>query len=342
VSDRTLTEVRPPLPRARGNLTRFLHDHLTMPPHALPQWPSPDDDPLSGDEFQLALYVLYELHYRSFAGVDEAWEWDPGLLALRRDLEHRFELALNGLVDAEADATDGDMAAALRRVIDEGDGPSLSGYLADLGTRRQLEEFAVHRSAYQLKEADPHTWAIPRLAGAPKAAMVEIQADEYGNGVEERMHASLFAETMAALGLDSTYGAHLDRLPGPTLATVNLVSLFGLHRRRRGALVGHLAVFEMTSVEPMGRYSRALARHGLGERARRFYDVHVEADVRHSVIAAGRMAGGLAVAEPSLVPDILFGARALMAVEARFTAHLLGSWAGGRSSLLDPVPCPSR
>jgi hypothetical protein len=64
--------------------------------------------------------------------------------------------------------------------------------------------------------------------------------------------------------------------------------------------------------------------------------------VRHSVIAAGRMAGGLAVAEPSLVPDILFGARALMAVEARFTAHLLGSWAGGRSSLLDPVPCPSR
>jgi hypothetical protein len=34
--------------------------------------------------------------------------------------------------------------------------------------------------------------------------------------------------------------------------------MFGL-RRWRTALVGHLAVFEMTSVEPMERYRRALA-----------------------------------------------------------------------------------
>ena len=27
-------------------------------------------------------------------------------------------------------------------------------------------EIAVHRSGYQLKEADPHTWAIPRLNGS--------------------------------------------------------------------------------------------------------------------------------------------------------------------------------
>jgi Iron-containing redox enzyme len=54
--------------------------------------------------------------------------------------------------------------------------------VADRGTLAQLREFAIHRSAYQLKEADPHTWAIPRLTGAVKAAMVEIQADEYGDG----------------------------------------------------------------------------------------------------------------------------------------------------------------
>ncbi len=204
-----------------------------------------------------------------------------------------------------------------------------------------MQEFAVHRSAYQLKEADPHTWAIPRLAGGPKAAMIEIQADEYGGGVEAEMHASLFADTMAALGLDPAYGAYLDRLPGPTLATVNLVSLFGLHRRHRGSLVGHLAIFEMTSVTPMARYSRALARLGLGPDARRFYDVHVEADARHSVVAADRMAAGLAATEPALAPDIVFGARAIMDVEARFTDHLLGSWARGRSSLLDAVPCPT-
>ena len=34
----------------------------------------------------------------------------------------------------------------------------------------------------------------------------------------------------------------------------------------------------MTSVVPMGRYARVCERLGLGRRARRFYDVHVEAD----------------------------------------------------------------
>ena len=48
------------------------------------------------------------------------------------------------------------------------------------------------------------------------------------------MHSSLFRQTMEALGLDGRYGAYLDS-PGPTLATVNLMSLFGLHRRWRGA-----------------------------------------------------------------------------------------------------------
>ena len=40
---------------------------------------------------QLALWMLYELHYRGFDGVPEDREWDLGLLGLRRELEHRFE-----------------------------------------------------------------------------------------------------------------------------------------------------------------------------------------------------------------------------------------------------------
>ena len=56
----------------------------------------------------------------------------------------------------------------------------------------------VHRSAYQLKEADPHSWAIPRLTAAPKAALIEIQADEYGGGRPDQVHAALFARAMEA------------------------------------------------------------------------------------------------------------------------------------------------
>jgi hypothetical protein len=301
--------------------------------------PAVEDDPATGDDLHLALYVCYELHYRGFEGVDDAWEWEPSLLDLRRRLESAFEAAL-GVGAPPAVAVPADIGRQLGQVA-IGDGPSLSRVMEASGTRRQFEEFAIHRSAYQLKEADPHTWGIPRFAGGPKSAMVEIQADEYGGGVPGESHAELFAATMAGLGLDPTYGAYLDVLPGTTLATVNLVSLLGLHRRHRGALIGHLALFEMTSVAPMGRYSRALARLGFDAEVRRFYDVHVEADVHHAAVAAGAMAAGLAAEEPALAADILFGAKALMAVEDRFTRHLLDCWAAGRTSLLAPAGCPT-
>ena len=338
---RPVSSIAPPLPAPRGPLSAHLIDHLARRPGplALPP-PLPDDaDVLADDDLQLALYCCYELHYRSFDGVDERWEWEPSLLALRRSLEGAMEDALRDEAGPVPDV-DGDVARALADVIDHADGPSLSRWMLDRGTLTHLREFAVHRSAYQLKEADPHTWAIPRLSGGTKAALVEIQLDEYGRGVEADMHSTLFATTMTALGLDTRYGAYLDLLPGVTLATTNLVSLFGLHRRWRGALVGHLTVFESTSVGPMGRYAAALRRLDVGGGAARFYDVHVEADAHHEVVAVRDMAGGLVAQEPDLAGEVVFGARALVMVEDRLTRHLLACWDGGRTSLLGPVPDP--
>ena len=199
-------------------------------------------DPLADDDLQLALYVAYELHYGGFAGVDERWEWEPSLLALRARSRSLRGGAARGDRGPRRGAAPEEMDLALRAIADADDAPSLSSYMEREGTREQVREFLVHRSAYQLKEADPHSWALPRLRGAPKAALVEIQADEYGGGRAERVHAHLFARAMEALGLDSDLRRVPRRIPGVTLATVNLMSLLGLHRRRRGAIVGHLAL----------------------------------------------------------------------------------------------------
>ena len=191
----------------------------------------------------------------------------------------------------------------------------------------------IHRSAYQLKEADPHTWAIPRYSGRSRAALVEIQMDEYGEGVPGKAHADLFAATMRALGLDPTYGAYLDQLPATTLASVNLASMFGLHRRWLPALLGHLALFEMTSVAPMGTYAAVVDRHGLGPEAREFYDVHVIADEHHGPLAAGELVGGYLAEHPQDASTLLWGADALLHVEDRLSSALLDAWSGGESSL---------
>ena len=293
-------------------------------------------DPLGDDDLQLALYIAYELHYRSLPGIHPGWEWDPALLGLRARLEGAFFGALDAAVPADrVDPTA--VGEALFRLEAEDEGVSLSRHLEASADLEQFREFVVHRSLYQLKEADPHSWAIPRLAGAAKTALLEVQNDEYGAGRPERMHSALFAKTMRRLGLDDAENAYLDLIPGVTIATVNLMSGFGLHRSRRGAIVGHLAMFEMGSARPNQRYGNALRRLGLDSEATDFYDEHVEADAVHENIAAYDMAGSLARAEPKLAPDILFGARALLLLEDRFAQHLLDAWARGASSLRRPL-----
>jgi hypothetical protein len=322
------------LPSPRGDVSSFLLEHLPLSVHALPVAPDPADE----EDLHLSLYLCYELHYRGLPGVDADWEWEPTLLALRRDLERSFEAQLLDRVPREDAPVDPqDMDLALRAIEDADDGPSLSTFLERDGTLEQFREFAVHRSAYQLKEADPHSWALPRLAGPPKAALVEIQADEYGGGRAERIHAALFAKAMAALGVDSRYGAHLDVIPAVTLRTVNLMSLFGLHRRLVGAIVGHLALFEMTSAIPNRRYGNGLRRLGLGANATDFFDEHVEADAVHEAVAAVDLAGGIVRQHPELAPDVLWGARCLLAVEADWAQHLLRAWQAGETSLRAPL-----
>ncbi|MDQ6817823.1 MAG: iron-containing redox enzyme family protein [Actinomycetota bacterium] len=296
------------------------------------------DDPLADEDLNLALYLCYELHYRGQPGVDERWEWEPSLLALRAKLEQQFEEALRGAVPVVDEPVSGqDIDLVLREIAGESGPPSLSSFVRSRASLEQVREFLVHRSAYQLKEADPHSWAIPRLWGAPKAALVEVQADEYGGGRAEWIHADLFARAMGAAGLDPTYGAYVDLIPGFTLATVNLMSLFGLHRRLRGAIVGHLALFEMTSSIPNRRYADGLRRLGLGADATLFFDEHVEADAVHENIAAVDLAGGLVGQDPSVGPSVIWGARALAHLEERWSARLLEAWRSGRSSLLGPL-----
>jgi len=331
------------LPSARGPLSEHLLARLVVPPPGMPSEarPRPVADPLADDDLQLALYLCYELHYRGLPGVDERWEWEPGLLAWRGRLEQTFEDALRAAVSAPAPPADpGTMDLALRALADSDDAPALSRILETQGTLAHVREFLAHRSAYQLKEADPHSWAIARLSGAPKAALVEIQADEYGGGRPERVHAELFRVALTELGLDGRYGAYVDALPGVTLATVNLMSLFGLHRRLRGALVGHLALFEMTSSLPNRRYGNALRRLGFGPPATDFFDEHVEADAVHENVAAVDLAGGLARQDPALAADILWGAAALVVLEGRWARQLVDAWEQGRSSLRTPLDQP--
>lgn len=307
------------------------------------------EDPSGADDEQLALFLLQQISYRPIAGVDPAWEDDPSFLVLREQLERTMEQRLRDVVEVPACAP-ADAPEALASLIDGAEGPSLSRWMASNATLTHLQEFVVHRSAYQLQEADPHSFAIPRLAaGVAKTALLELQVDEYGGHEPTEAHAALFAVTMDAVGVDPTAGPDLERLPAATLATNTFLNRLGRSRRLVGACLGHLAVFEMTSVEPMARYAatcRRLLEGTEGTRAARFFDVHVAADGFHARLAMERLVRGFVDQHPDDAGELLFGAAALLHVERAFAEHLISCWDAGRTSLRTPLeaiqPPPGR
>ncbi|MEU9237600.1 iron-containing redox enzyme family protein [Streptomyces subrutilus] len=289
-----------------------------------------------GEDLQLALYLLYELHYRGFDGVDDTREWDPDLLRLRQALETRFLHALRAELPDAPGTVDEAFAPLLVEPVDLSG--SLSQHLATEGELWQLREYATLRSLYHLKEADPHAWVIPRLTGRAKAAMVAIEYDEFGAGRADRVHARLFADLMGDLELDPAYGRYLDQAPAPLLATVNLMSLFGLHRALRGALVGHFACVEVTSSPGSRRLAKAMRRCGAGPAAEHFYAEHVEADAVHEQLVRHEVIGGLLADEPDLEADIAFGCAATVLLEDRLADHIRTAWEQGRSALRTALP----
>ncbi|MGV9390505.1 iron-containing redox enzyme family protein [Streptomyces olivaceus] len=327
----------PQLPTARGPLSAAVGARLRGS-GPLPGPETVTGAPAYGDDLQLALYQCYELHYRGFAGVRPALEWDPALLGFRAALEERFLAALRAGTAVHESVED----AVGALLVEPVDGAGVSHFLRDEGELWQLREYAAQRSLYHLKEADPHAWVLPRLWGRAKAAMAAVEFDEYGGGRADRVHARLFADLMTDLGLDTAYGRHLDAASAECLATVNMMSLFGLHRALRGALVGHFAAVEITSSPGSRRLAQAMRRTAAGPAAEHFYDEHVEADAVHEQIVRHEVIDGLLEQEPHLAADVVFGIDATGHLEDRFGDRLLADWRAGRSSLRTPLPESSR
>ncbi|MHA7154792.1 iron-containing redox enzyme family protein [Arthrobacter sp. TMN-50] len=341
-------------PQPRGPVSTLLLDMLNDPERSTSDSVNPADDlaaavqdaiavtlDLAFDEdLQLTLFCLFELHYSGIDGTGGEWEWDPDLIAVRRQLERAYEAQLRSAVTLPElpETTSAGVAAGLFELTGADGGPSMSRYVAKQATGDQVGEFLIQKSIYTLKEADPHTWAIPRLTGRAKAALVEIQADEYGGGSPTRMHSALYAQSMREAGLDDRYGNYIDSVPAITLASSNLMSMFGLNRRLRGAIVGHLASYEMTSSQANRMYARGFRRLGFSDATAAYFDEHVEADAVHEQIAGRDLAGGLIEAEPELLEDVFFGAAAAMIVDTWMTEQILDAWNAGTSSLRSLAP----
>ncbi|SER27837.1 iron-containing redox enzyme family protein [Lentzea albida] len=315
------------LPSPRGPLSEQVVAALSGDPDGRPIAFTAADP--YGEDLTIALHTLYELHYCGFDGVNPEWEWDPELLRLRAQAERVFLDALRSDVDG-GDDLDAELGALL---VEHVPGNGVSHHLRDHGTWEQMCEYFAHRSVYHHKEADPHAWVIPRLRGRAKAALVAVEFDEFGGGKADRMHSRLYADLLDGAGMSSDYLHYLDDVPAPAIAIVNMMSLFGLHRSLRGALVGHFAAAEITTAPSAQRMAQALTRLEADPRCVEFFTEHIEADAVHEQIMRNDVIGSLLEQEPGLRGDVVFGIQATEHLESRLANHLLSAWSADESSL---------
>ncbi len=310
------------LPKPRGAFSADVFEALRSDPSRLVESDLPEPESL--DDSAVALWAFYELHYRGFEDVDERREWDPSVVQLRGELEAGLEARLRE--PWAGHHPEGDFADAFFAFVGDHDGPSLARFVQTDATEEQVLDLLRMRSLYHLKEADPSAWVVPRLETAPKAALVELLYDEYGAGNPNRLHHHLFARGLESVGLRSEYGAYVDDVPTEILEQSNAMALFGLHRRLRGAAMGHLAAFEATSSMPSRRMAAGLERLGLDATMIGYYTEHVTADAAHEQVAVRAICGALLDREPALWDDVFFGAFTCLDQEARVAGLLLDRW----------------
>jgi hypothetical protein len=305
-----------PLPAPRGPLTVTLLSYLRRDPEAVRvdpmrlTWQGRTADAAVDDDLQLAMWLVYELRYRGLVGVDDGWECQPGLAETMHEWEGLLHDALAAVTRPEPDESEVAPDAVPARLLDLAgcdDGPSRSEELIRDADVEQFRELLIHHTMYRLE-----------------------QTEEFELGAGESRQAQLFRTLLEDWGLNSRHGHYLDRVPGVTLLAGNIISLFGLHRRYRGALVGHLTLVEMTSSVSNARYARSHRRLGGSDAGATFFDEHALADAMHEPVAAY----DLARAEPALAADILFGARCAAYADAAFADWVMPRWTTGRSSLL--------
>ena len=177
--------------------------------------------------------------------------------------------------------------------VAEHDGVSLAAHVQRDADRDQVLELLRVRSLYHLQEADPTAWVVPRLGVRAKAALMELLCTTSTAPATPTACTTTASRSAWRPAASTPRSAPMSTRCRPEiLEQNNTMSLFGLHRRRRAAALGHLAAFEATSSLPSRRMVAGLERLGFPDELVDYYGEHVEADAVHEQLAVRTIVGG--------------------------------------------------
>jgi pyrroloquinoline quinone (PQQ) biosynthesis protein C len=252
--------------------------------------------------------ILTTIYQRDFSRPDTSeseCETQPVLRDIAAIFEQAmldFEIALirEGAADYPLDGKE--YVLWLKRIIAShpaSQHPFYRPYLQDHGTREDVRFFIAQETSLDPRFDDILALIQLGTDGNEKIEIAGNYWDEMGNGEITNMHGALFAQALAALGVDDQYIK--DNLLLEAKLCGNLSAALTLSRRHYFKAIGYFGVTEYLTPRRFRSLGQAWRRLGLPAEGIRYHDVHVEVDAGH---AAGWFKN---VIEPAIDRDARVG-----------------------------------
>lgn len=200
-----------------------------------------------------------------------------------RRLELGFIEELRREVAAEAAAVPADPDGFIAwfeglKLSGPGQGDALFPWLAEDASRAELTWFFEQEAAGEAGFDDLVAFTQVKLPIAAKLELARNYWDEMGRGNRKGMHGPMLAILSHTLDAEPTIEATV----WESLALANAMTAMATNRHFAWHSIGALGVIELTAPGRSAMVAKGLRRIGLGDKERRYFDLHAVLDVKHS------------------------------------------------------------
>ena len=194
-----------------------------------------------------------------------------------------------------------------------GQNDPLFPWLATNATLEQMRWFLTQEVAGEAGFDDLVALTQLRMPDRPKLELARNYWDEMGRGHERGMHGLMLHAVVEELALEPA----IETTVWESLALCNMMVALAANRRYAYHAIGALGVIEMTAPGRVSLVNEGLRRLGVASRARHYFQIHSELDIKHSKAWNHEVLRSLVAADPAVARPIAEGALMRLACGAR-------------------------
>jgi hypothetical protein len=272
----------------------------------------------------LALLTIHDLWMAPLErlGGRVVFQSDPGVAAIKRELEGAFLERLRGRCPDPELPTE-DPVAAVRRIAAASAVPEMYRWLEREATWADLVRFVAMEGGPDAGFDDLVAMAQVGVRGDPKLCLAANYWDEMGRGSLEAVHTELHAGLVEAVGMPEIPRSEL---PIGALERMALGGLLVTNRQFQPEALGAFGLLELQAGPRCRSVVRALERLDAPPDAFPFYAEHASADPRHGKEWLDRVIAPLSTS-PLWAEGMVRGARWRAEVNRRFFDEALAELA---------------